>query len=1586
GTTFSYKDRIFKDTVFSTGPGTVSATLGSNAVVGTGTTFKNNNVGDAFQIAGTGYTIASITDDTHLTLTTNFAQATAAGLAYKSFATFDNTESGIGGVSVEILDASLNVIGTTITAADGTFTFSGLTGGGADYTVKITDTTGVLTNFIATSSYAIADQRLVSNLVASIDRSATPSFGFTVSRSIGDTVFNDLNGNGFQDAGEPGIAGVTVRIAKDANANGIIDLTAGAGTVTATNGSPTITGAGTTFLNYHAGEPIAIAGVGYIIQSIASNTSLTLTTNYGQATGAGKAFTANPAGAGTVATTAASNVVTGTGTAFLTDFKVNDTININGTDFIVQSIASNTSMNLTTNAAATAAGLAYRAPAFFGVVTTDASGKYLFSGLANGSYIVSVQNPTSFNYIGADIGTVTATNASAAVVGAGTAFTKFVAGETITITTAGLNATYTILSITDDTHLTLSSNFLQATGPGKVYGRPDSDATSPGAQLGATVTAAGSVLDRDFAFQVPAASQRSITGKLWNDADKNGVIGNTEAGLSGVTLNIIPLATGPGTLSVTNGFNTVVGTGTTFTQYSPGNVVTIGGVPYTISSITDDTHLTLTILYRGATAAGLAYQRGGAALETATTDVNGFYTFTGLANSSYVVKVTDTNGNVVGFGATWEKTEGLTTGPNPGNAMEVMDLTASPGTAATTNGSPNVTGTGTTFVSNYKPNDPIIIGGVLFTILSVTDNTHLVLTSNAGTTAAGQAISSPDVDFGFALLSSIPTLVKLTSFDAQQDGADVLLQWRTSFENDNLGFNIYRTVGGTTTKINEHLIAGTAFITKGHPKSGHSYRFLDKLPSGNTFAQYSLEDVDTHGKAKTNGPYTTRLVHNGDQFNSQPPSPTLPNLVTSDPLLVPADGIGAVQPWTLPTPTAAQISQQQDNAETAGLKISITKEGWYRLTASAMTAAGFTPPSDAKKLALFCDGIKLPIVINGSQGNKFGPNDSIEFYALGLDTALTASRTYWLRIDHNTEQLSTNKGGSGSPASSVSFTFKRSDRTLLASGLTGTGDGGENFFGPLITTEPVSQDLTVANIDPSGGNASLQIVIQGGTDSIQHQVRVEIRGQVLGTAILDNVELKSFNFSFPQSYLTNGANALKLTSLNTDDDVSILASATLTYQHLLKADNGLLEVKVPGSQQLTVDGFTSNTIRALDITDPFAPRGLDVTVTPVSGAFKATFTAPASATPRTVVVFSSDRILTPAAGSLTLNAVSSWSDPHGRQADLIIITNSAFSAAANTLKSARDSGGTLTNVVDVEDIYDEYNFGIVSQEAIRSFLSSTRTWTRAPKYVLLLGDASVDPRNYLGLGSFNFVPTRLVPTIYFNAPSDDWFTDFNSDTIPDLAIGRIPVKTAADANTVINKIATRTTPLTTSSQNAVLIADVPETFDFETEAAVAKTLLPPSFNVQSINIASTPTPHNAIVTAFNAGPVLVDYMGHGSVEIWSFDLFNSNDASTLTNSAHQPFVMAMTCLNGYFHDLYTESLATALLKSPNGGAVAVWASSTLTEPYPQFQMNKELLRQLFGATPVTIGDAVRAAKLATQDLDVRRSWLLFGDPSMKLTK
>jgi hypothetical protein len=54
-------------------------------------------------------------------------------------------------------------------------------------------------------------------------------------------------------------------------------------------------------------------------------------------------------------------------------------------------------------------------------------------------------------------------------------------------------------------------------------------------------------------------------------------------------------------------------------------------------------------------------------------------------------------------------------------------------------------------------------------------------------------------------------------------------------------------------------------------------------------------------------------------------------------------------------------------------------------------------------------------------------------------------------------------------------------------------------------------------------------------------------------------------------------------------------------------------------------------------------------------------------------------------------------------------------------------------------------------------------------------------------------------------------------------------------------------------------------------------------------------------------------------------------------------------------------------------------------PVEQQIANRELYRQLFAAdASPTLGDAVRHAKQVTQDPDIRRTWILFGDPSMKL--
>lgn len=151
--------------------------------------------------------------------------------------------------------------------------------------------------------------------------------------------------------------------------------------------------------------------------------------------------------------------------------------------------------------------------------------------------------------------------------------------------------------------------------------------------------------------------------------------------------------------------------------------------------------------------------------------------------------------------------------------------------------------------------------------------------------------------------------------------------------------------------------------------------------------------------------------------------------------------------------------------------------------------------------------------------------------------------------------------------------------------------------------------------------------------------------------------------------------------------------------------------------------------------------------------------------------------------------------------------------------------------------------------------------------------------------------------------------------------------------------------------------------------------------------ASTLGPGTArqnLLAGINAGQLLVNYNGHGSVEIWGSGLFNDTLASALNNGNKLPVFVAMNCLNGFFQDVYTQSLAESLMLARNGGAVAVWASSGLTAAGPQFQMDQALVKTLFAQPSITLGDAVLFAESGIADQDVRKTFILFGDPLMRL--
>jgi hypothetical protein len=369
---------------------------------------------------------------------------------------------------------------------------------------------------------------------------------------------------------------------------------------------------------------------------------------------------------------------------------------------------------------------------------------------------------------------------------------------------------------------------------------------------------------------------------------------------------------------------------------------------------------------------------------------------------------------------------------------------------------------------------------------------------------------------------------------------------------------------------------------------------------------------------------------------------------------------------------------------------------------------------------------------------------------------------------------------------------------------------------------------------------------------------------------------------------------------------------------------------------------------------------------------------------------SDEQILEPA--KVSRNQPSNW---HRAQpgAEVVIIAAPDFLGQLGPLVQLRRTQGKSVASVDVDDLYDEFNFGERSPNAIRDFLeTATAQWQNKPRYLLLFGDASVDPRNYLGFGFFDFVPTKIVVTSELKTASDDWFSDFGNTGFAQISTGRIPVRTQDDAKTIVTKVLQYEHDESSGdwTNQALMVADWDDqTTSFTEEARSVQALLPKSLKVTNVFATGLDptTARQEILAAIDSGKLLVNYNGHGSVEVWSGeDLLDNKDAASLTNGSRLPVFFIMNCLNGFFHDVYTESLAEALVFSKNGGAVAVWASSGLTSPEPQLQMDQNVMRSLINEPSLSLGDATRRAKSDITDSDARRTYILFGDPLLRLKR
>lgn len=968
---------------------------------------------------------------------------------------------------------------------------------------------------------------------------------------------------------------------------------------------------------------------------------------------------------------------------------------------------------------------------------------------------------------------------------------------------------------------------------------------------------------------------------------------------------------------------------------------------------------------------------------------------------------------------------------------------------------------------------------------------------------------------------------KISAATAAATTSGVIIQWRSSLDEDNLGFNIYRSKAGARVRVNREIIPGAVFVAnqRTRPSDSQTYSWFDR--GGTADANYYIESVNVQGVSQLDERAIPVAPTSNAGLKQTVESASSGDSGTSD-----TDGSTSQKSYpaaesAMPLGANGPLENQWAIAAKPGLKISIKKDGWYRITHQDMSGAGFNPTVDIRNLRLFADGQE--VAINTSQAiGTFSSGDYLEFYGRGIDVPTSDTRTYYLIADtvpgkrvrgelqldsapiapsqpatvlnvptaskpswfgfvwtflnlsepspskerRNTSEPPTTSNAPASPstrkatsaiasespkeiiavtpvgpngnaavapgtrqqsreisqtasvtrketarkktrknkkrtrrnynhAESVSaiapasfdYTVEQKDRFIYFTNVL-NGDA-ENFFGRVINSSAVNQTINIANLElTAAGSARLEIALQGVT-SLQHQVNIQLNNAAIGSVSYFGQAHEVQTFNVPLSLLQNGANTLTFAPV-AGGGTSLIDYARITYPHAFRADAGSLKFNLRGTQSLKVDGFTIPNVRLLDYTDPLSVLvSTPATEATASGyAITVPASTPRSKAQRLLYAIPDGQFQQPAA--LELNQPSTL-NLSSNAADFLIVSHKDFipSFTANisplniSFVAQRQSQGLGVSIVDVEDIYDEFGYGLHGPQAIKDFLSFASThWATAPRYVIFAGDASYDPRNYTFSGNFDFVPTKLVDATYNETSSDDWLADFNNDGIADIAVGRLPVRTASDAGLVIGKIvnfAPANVP-----QNALLVADDPGTpaqFDFETASDDVQALLPASMTVQRVNVRTDGAAQATtnIINGFNQGRAVVNYSGHGNVDVWSgSSVFTVANATALTNGNKLPFVIVMDCLNGYFHDPNLLSLSEAFLLAPNGGAVAAFASSGLTSTPGQRQMELQLYASLYGPQPIAVGDAIKTAKAATSDIDVRHTWIYFGDPSIKI--
>jgi hypothetical protein len=336
------------------------------------------------------------------------------------------------------------------------------------------------------------------------------------------------------------------------------------------------------------------------------------------------------------------------------------------------------------------------------------------------------------------------------------------------------------------------------------------------------------------------------------------------------------------------------------------------------------------------------------------------------------------------------------------------------------------------------------------------------------------------------------------------------------------------------------------------------------------------------------------------------------------------------------------------------------------------------------------------------------------------------------------------------------------------------------------------------------------------------------------------------------------------------------------------------------------------------------------------------------------------------------------------------------------LISLRQSQGLKVVIEDIQAIYDSFGDGRPEPEAVHAYLSHAyANWNLPPTYVLLVGDGTSDPKGYLDSSSATFIPPYLAdvdPWAGETASDNRFVTLVGGDNLPDMLIGRLPVNSLTEAQTVVEKIVQYETNPTEGnwSARALVVADNADPaghFPALSESLITGFIMPPRqvnrlYYQPSSNTAADV--RQGLLQGWNAGSSLIMFTGHASIHQWGAEkFFHLDDIATLNNESRLPILLEMTCFTGSFQSPGFSTLDETLLRHPDGGAVAAWGPTGLGVATGHAPLAEGFLHSLLEESQADLGTAILAGKINLANRhpyygDLIDTFTLLGDPATRL--